>query len=86
MPNAFSPRGINRILKPVVSFGTPQEYRMLIYNRYGQLIFESNDIEVGWDGRLDGRVAPQDVYTYAIRIVQQDGSVEKLGGFAMLIQ
>lgn len=86
MPNAFAPRGRNQILKPVISFGAPQEFKMLVYNRYGTLLFESNDIDDGWNGRYEGKVAPAGVYSYLIKMIQQDGSAEQLSGFVMLVQ
>ncbi len=86
MPNAFAPRGRNQILKPVISFGTPKEFKMLVYNRYGTLLYETNDIDDGWNGRVEGKVAPAGVYSYLIKMIQQDGSAEQLSGFVMLVQ
>jgi PKD repeat protein len=41
-----------------------EEYHLLIYNRWGELVFESNDVNIGWDGYLDGQLASQDVYAW----------------------
>jgi gliding motility-associated-like protein len=51
-PNAFTPNkdGKDDIYKPVL-FARPVLYRFDIYNRWGQLVFESRDPETGWDGR-----------------------------------
>ena len=52
------------------------EYRMLIYNRWGELIYESNDVNKGWDGYLkDGHVAMQGVYVYKVTGKYTNGEV-----------
>jgi gliding motility-associated-like protein len=53
VPNSFTPdnNDLNSVFKPVFTSGfDPYNYRMLIYNRWGELIFESLNAEVGWDG------------------------------------
>ncbi len=40
------------------------DYHLVIYNRWGEIVFESYDLEVGWDGYIDGKLAKQDVYVY----------------------
>jgi len=49
-------------------------YNMLIYNRWGEVVFETNNVEVGWDGSYGvlGRDAEPGVYTYFIRIKMSD--------------
>jgi gliding motility-associated-like protein len=74
-PNAFIPNinggngGVfetpdykNEVFHPV-SAGVVV-YRLLIYNRWGNLLFESNDINVGWDGYYKGKLCEQGVYVY----------------------
>ena len=52
IPNAFTPNGdgVNDIYKPSFAF-LPGSYRMLIYNRNGTKLFESTDVEKGWNGQ-----------------------------------
>jgi gliding motility-associated-like protein len=53
VPNAFTPDddSFNQTFKPVFTSGyDPYDYSMFIYNRWGQVIFESHDASVGWDG------------------------------------
>lgn len=70
VPNSFTPNGdgLNDVFKPK-GIGV-DEYELQIFNRWGQLVFESNNIEIGWDGtvnKLGGKSqAPQDVYVYKI--------------------
>jgi gliding motility-associated-like protein len=59
LPNAFSPNNDrnNDVFRPTV-YGYPEKYRLTIYNRWGQRIFETTDIHRGWDGTINGK--PQD--------------------------
>jgi PKD repeat protein len=43
-----------------------EEYKLEIYNRWGVLIFESKDVNKGWNGYLDGKPAKQDVYLWRV--------------------
>ena len=49
------------------------EYHLMIFNRWGELIFESFDQETGWDGRYNGKVAKQDVYIWKVTGTYTDG-------------
>jgi gliding motility-associated-like protein len=53
VPNAFTPDGdnFNQTFKPVFTSGyDPYDYSMFIYDRWGEVVFESHDASVGWDG------------------------------------
>jgi len=69
-PNAFTPdnNGMNEIFNPVMFGFDPYEYTLLIFNRWGQILFESHNMEVGWDGTLKNQSdAVQDgVYTWKV--------------------
>lgn len=68
VPNAFRPGGYNNRFRAVASSGQAIEnFHMLIYNRWGQLFFESKDITEGWDGTFEGSPAPGDVYVWMIQ-------------------
>lgn len=66
VPNAFTPDGdgVNDIFK--AKGVNIQEFQMFIYNRWGQMIFESNDINEGWDGTFKGEACKMDVYVWKI--------------------
>ena len=70
IPNAFTPdgNGINDVFLPKM-FGV-REFSMTIYNRWGDLIFISNDSEIGWNGKVDGigETVKDDTYIYKIYI------------------
>ncbi|MEN0003936.1 MAG: gliding motility-associated C-terminal domain-containing protein [Bacteroidota bacterium] len=86
VPNAFVPDGINRFFKPILQFGVPAEYSLKIWDRYGQLLFESNDIGTGWDGQQDGRPAPQGVYVYGIELTREGGEEIVKSGMVTLLR
>lgn len=53
VPNTFTPdnNGVNETFQPVFTSGfNPLSYKLLIFNRWGEILFESNDASVGWDG------------------------------------
>jgi gliding motility-associated-like protein len=80
VPNAFTPEGNNPVFKPVIPFLNGGSYSMVIFNRYGQKVFESADVNHGWDGRFKGEIVPQGVYAYVIRVVDRNGNeFEKYG-------
>jgi gliding motility-associated-like protein len=66
IPNAFTPDGDdnNGVFLPK-GMGIV-EFKMLIFDRWGQKLFESNDLNVGWDGTYKGKEVPLGVYVYRI--------------------
>lgn len=49
------------------------EYDMMIFNRWGELIFRSNDIKIGWDGYFNGKICQQDTYVWKVSMGFFDG-------------
>lgn len=69
VPNSFTPNkdGINDVFKPEGTGLDPDNTTFSIFNRWGDLIFESSNIDDGWDGTGQGRVdAPQGVYIWKV--------------------
>jgi gliding motility-associated-like protein len=64
-PNVFTPNndGLNERFKPV-TIETIRSYQILIFNRWGQQLYESNDAYAGWDGTFEGGRCPDGVYYY----------------------
>lgn len=74
-PNAFrpaSPIEENRTFSPGI-IDNVDDYHLMIYNRWGELLFESFDQNVGWDGYYMGKVAKQDVYVWKVAGVYSNG-------------
>ena len=73
IPNTFTPDGdqFNQTFLPIFTSGIdPFNYQLLIYNRWGEVIFESLNPETGWDGSfgVQGNPAQNGTYTYLITI------------------
>ncbi len=86
VPNAFTPGrfGQNGIVR-VAGFGIIHLV-FRIYNRYGQLVFESNDHEQGWDGSYKGVIQPMGVYAYTLEADFYDGTHATKKGDITLIR
>jgi len=72
IPNTIVINGHNNIFKPVAGFIDFQSYEMEIFNKWGEKIFYTNNIEEGWDGTVNGNTVREDMYQYII--VYRDGS------------
>jgi gliding motility-associated-like protein len=64
IPNAFIVGGINSIFIPVIGYVDVQGYELNIINRWGQIIWTTNDRYEGWDGTLGSQVMPTGLYAY----------------------
>ena len=86
-PNALVPDGKNNIFKPLIGLGnTISSYSLQIYDRNGGRVFESTDLQNGWDGRKAGEVLPQGIYAYIVRYTLSDGSENSQDGTVMLVR
>lgn len=86
MPNAFSPNGdrLNETFRPTF-IGPAKKYEFRIYNRWGQLIFKSSLPGVGWDGKYNSILQPNDVYVYHITAEGNcNGKFEQKGTFVLI--
>lgn len=85
MPNAFAPYSSNHELKIVMrGIATLKYFR--IFNRWGQKVFETQDINKGWDGRLNGEDQPTGVYVYVIEAETDAGKPFHKEGNVTLIR
>lgn len=69
VPNAFTPDNddYNEVFKPIFTQGfDPFNYNLLIFNRWGEVLFESNDAEYGWNGTYGGTIVQDGVYIWKI--------------------
>jgi gliding motility-associated-like protein len=89
IPNTFTPNydGLNDIFIPVfTSYGFDQRsYQLEIFDRWGSLIFTTNDYKKGWDGIYKLNPMKEEVYVYRIRFKTSDGnSIDKYGHVTLL--
>ena len=85
VPKAFTPGkfGVNSVIR-VFGFGI-KEMVWKIYNRWGQLVFESQSTKLGWNGTYNGKVQPMDVYAYTLDVKFSDGkTLRKTGDITLL--
>ena len=73
VPNSFTPNGdgINQVFKPEFSTGVSlEDFSLYIYNRWGEIVFESHDINKGWDGTygVNGDVQQSGLYIWTMVI------------------
>jgi gliding motility-associated-like protein len=88
VPNAFTPDGLNPIFKPVLSNVSTSNYNFSIIDRWGQIVFETNDNAQGWDGRIasSGKQAANDVFLYVINFQDQNNIKFSKRGFVTLLK
>jgi gliding motility-associated-like protein len=67
LPNVIMPLGTNNQLKPVIVFVRSEGYEFMIYDRWGQQIFVTNNPDDAWNGTYNGNLVPQGVYVYLLR-------------------
>jgi gliding motility-associated-like protein len=86
LPNAFSPNGdgVNDVF--FVRGGPFETIDLMIYNGWGELIFQTTDPEFGWDGTHDGKPAINGVYVYSVIATSVDGIEHDRSGKVTLIR
>ncbi|MEJ7627523.1 MAG: gliding motility-associated C-terminal domain-containing protein [Ferruginibacter sp.] len=86
IPSAFTPNGdgINDGFSMSNGINT-QYFTMNIYNRYGQVVFSSDDPLNKWDGRFKGKELPQGLYPWVV-VYKKNGSTQTEKGTVMLIR
>ena len=86
IPNAFSPNGdgINDVFH-VKGLGIGK-FEMTIFDRWGQIIFRTNDIQKSWDGTFKGEPCNSSVYVFSVNFKDLDGRVYQKMGHVSLIK
>ncbi len=85
VPNAFNPLSyieVNSVFKPIVSYA--KSYSLQILSRWGNVVFETTDLNKAWDGRINGELAREGTYIYVVKIIAPDDSFfEKSGNITV---
>jgi gliding motility-associated-like protein len=70
VPNAFTPDadGINDEFLPVVRDHAGRDYDLRVFDRWGTEVFYSDQLDAGWDGRVNGKPPVTDVYVWKLRV------------------
>jgi gliding motility-associated-like protein len=88
IPNAFTPNGDgnNDVFRAGLGENVT-DYQLQVFNRYGQLIFESKDLSKGWDGQYGGKNQPGGTYAWIIRYkTVTNNNIEILKGTVLLLR
>lgn len=88
VPNAFTPdgNGVNNTFKPIVNNVDPNQYRFMIFNRWGEKIFETEVIDNAWDGTyLDDNVR-DGVYIWKVLVTDNVGIEHEHVGHVTLLR
>lgn len=86
IPNAFTVGGYNPEFKPVISFADFDDYSMVIYSRWGDIIFTTSNVDEGWFGKKGDWEVPEGVYAYYIRLKDGKGQVIERRGTVTLLK
>jgi trimeric autotransporter adhesin len=86
IPTAFTPNndGMNEFFE--IKGGGFREYKVVIFNRWGEQVFYSEDLSLAWDGTFKGSDAPTGVYYYSIFLVLNDGKLHSEKGSVSIIR
>jgi gliding motility-associated-like protein len=86
IPTAFTPNGdgLNDLFVVKANF-EPRSFEMTILSRGGDALFQTRDINIGWDGQLHGKLLPQGVYVCIIKYKDSEGKEHKQQGQVLLI-
>ena len=86
IPNTFTPDGnkFNNTFRPVVY--DVLNYELKIYNRWGELLFETTDTKASWDGTYKGQMCQDGIYTYTLKYsdIQTEELITKTGHVNLL--
>jgi gliding motility-associated-like protein len=88
MPDAFTPNydGLNDLFRPVTQSENITSFTMLIFDKWGENIFETQDIRHGWNGTIEGKPAPSGVYMYTISFRNSSGITKIIKGTFTLVR
>lgn len=85
-PTAFTPNGDNVNDFFVIKGTFVITYHIRIYNNWGQMVYESNDLTKGWDGKINGTDCPEGTYVYHVEITSLTGEKKQKAGSITLIR
>ena len=86
VPSGFSPNGDNSNDFLLVYGGPYEILEFKVYNNWGEVIFESNDASIGWDGKYKDIDQPIGVYVWTVKATTTDGTLHEISGDTSLIR
>ena len=88
VPNAFTPNGdgINEMFLPQMRGVSPDSYKLYIFDRWGNSVFQTTNIDKGWDGTRKGEVVMEDVYVWKIELKTTQGLKKQIHGQVSVVK
>ena len=84
VPNTFSPNS-DRKNETFRAYGfNIDTFEMIIYDRWGEIVFTTSDMEYGWDGNYNGQPVQDGTYVWTIKYKSGEEEVEKKGSLTLL--
>jgi len=82
VPTGFSPNGdgLNDDFLPITNVTEDDEFQFLVFNKWGNVIFEAADYQQGWDGTYQGKVAQNGIYVWSLIVVKGGGEIREMRG------
>jgi len=68
VPNAFTPNQDGKNEKLYVRANNITDLYFVLYDRWGEKVFETRNVQLGWDGKFEGREVDPDVYVYYLEV------------------
>ncbi len=86
-PSAFTPNGdgVNDIFRPVIK-GIIKRYKLSVFNRFGQLVYHSDDPKPGWDGYISGKLQSPQTFVWMCELQTANSFTMKRSGTVTLIR
>jgi|GEM_PF-2573729 len=82
IPNSFNPVSKiqeNRVFMPQGSFFNKEDYHFIVWNRFDEVMFESDEYGKAWDGTYKGKAVPEGLYMYKLEVEHHSGKIKKKG-------
>lgn len=88
IPNAFVPDGVNKLFLPIVSIYNLESYELKIYDRWGEVIFKTDDPEMGWNGKIKqwNKMAETGTYIYMLELKDGGGNEHVYRGHVSVLR
>jgi gliding motility-associated-like protein len=88
VPNAFTPDGdgVNDFFYPVCGDIDRDDFRVLVFDRWGSVIFETHDLAGKWDGTQNGVRCKEDIYVWKVKFREKSGVAREVIGHVSLLR
>lgn len=88
IPNSFTPDqdNIDEYWKPIITKNTVKSYDLTVYNRWGDVLYHTNDINSSWNGKKDGVRYPIGTYIYSLIVETLDLKIHKYIGNIYIVR